>query len=252
MANLIIQENGAARTAPAVHGEEITIQTPCDCTAVTGVQIAGVVYPFYDAAGNNLSSASGLFGEDSLIRVLIDTVNTRSYILNQAVSNANDDVAPKEHTHNVSDITGGTLPVARGGTGVTKNPSMLTDLGSNTADTVFEATPRPGVTGTLLVKNGGTGATTFTSGAALIGNGTGAVTTRAITNNTDTDDALTGSTNLVTMNTLRYAMNRTTGIESADTNYGTAMMRGIKAGTTDLTAGESELTSGMIYLVYEG
>lgn len=248
MANLIIKENGAVRTAPAVHGEEITIQTPCDCTAVTGVQIAGVAYPFYDAAGNNLSSASGLFGEDSLIRVLIDTVNTRSYILNQAVSQS---AEVPDHEHDVSDLTGGTLPVSRGGTGVTSNPSMLTNLGSNTADTVFEATPRPGVTGTLLVKNGGTGATTFTSGAALIGNGTNAFTTRAITNNTDTDDALTGSTNLVTMNTLRYAMNRTTGIGSADTNYSTAMVRAIKASETDLTAGSSELTSGQIYLVYE-
>ena len=160
MANLIIQENGAARTAPAVHGEEITIQTPCDCSAVTGVQIAGVAYPFYDAAGNNLSSASGLFGEGSLIRVLIDTTNNRAYLLNQAVS-INDGVP--DHEHNVSDLTGGTLPVARGGTGITKNPSMLTDLGSNTADTVFEASPRPGVTGTLPVKNGGTGVTTATA-----------------------------------------------------------------------------------------
>lgn len=39
-------------------------------------------------------------------------------------------------------------------------------------------------TGTLSVAKGGTGATTFTSGVALIGAGTGAVTTRSITNNT--------------------------------------------------------------------
>lgn len=53
----------------------------------------------------------------------------------------------------------GTLPVGNGGTGVTSNPSMLTNLGSTTADTVFKASPRPGVTGTLGVAHGGTGQT---------------------------------------------------------------------------------------------
>lgn len=89
MANLIIQENGVARTLPALHGEEITIQAPCDCSEVTGVQIADVVYPFYDAAGNVLPSGSGLFKTGNLIRVLIDTVNTRATIINRAVTAAN-------------------------------------------------------------------------------------------------------------------------------------------------------------------
>lgn len=86
MANLIIQENGVARTTPALHGEEITIQTPCDCSAVTGVQIAGVAYPFYDAAGKPLATGSGLFSKGNLIRVLIDTVNTRATIINHAIT----------------------------------------------------------------------------------------------------------------------------------------------------------------------
>ena len=119
--------------------------------------------------------------------------------------------APSTHTHAAGDITSGTLGVARGGTG----------------------------------------ATTFTSGAALIGAGTGAVTTRAITNNTSATSAITGSTNLVTMNTLKNAMNRATAPSAADTAYTTAMVRAIKASTTDLTAGSSALTSGTIYIVYE-
>lgn len=160
-------------------------------------------------------------------------------------------MTPTAHNHAAGDITSGTLAVGRGGTGVTSNPSMLTNLGSTTAASVFAASPRPGVTGTLPVANGGTGATTFTSGAALIGAGTGAVTTRSITNSTAATTAITGSTNLVTMNTLRYAMNRTTGLGSADTNYSTSMVRGISAGTSDLTAGSSSLTSGAIYIVYE-
>ena len=57
--------------------------------------------------------------------------------------------------------------------------------------------------GTLGVGYGGTGATSFTSGAALIGNGSGAIQTRSITNNT-TVTYITGSTNLITANTLKF------------------------------------------------
>ena len=57
--------------------------------------------------------------------------------------------------------------------------------------------------GTLGVGYGGTGATSFTSGAALIGNGSGAIQTRSITNNT-TATYITGSTNLITANTLKF------------------------------------------------
>lgn len=71
------------------------------------------------------------------------------------------------------------------------------------------------------------------------------------TNNTSTTAEISRNTNIPTMNTLSYALNRTTGIGSADTNYSTSMMRGISAGTTDLTAGTSALTSGAIYLVYQ-
>lgn len=103
----------------------------------------------------------------------------------------------------------------------------------------------------LSVENGGTGQTSLTSGAVLVGNGSGAILARTIANNTSTTYAITRSADLVTMNTLSYALNRTTGPGSADTNYSTAMMRAISAGTSDLTAGTSSLTSGQIYLVYE-
>lgn len=56
----------------------------------------------------------------------------------------------------------------------------------------------------LDVAHGGTGKTTLTSGQALIGNGTGAVSLRAITNNTSTTTTLAASTNLITANTLYY------------------------------------------------
>ena len=74
-------------------------------------------------------------------------------------SSGNVSVNDSSHNHAASNITSGTLVVARGGTGVTANPSMLTNLGSTSAASVFAASPRPGVTGTLPIANGGTGAT---------------------------------------------------------------------------------------------
>ena len=137
--------------------------------------------------------------------------------------------AAASHSHGAGDIASGTLDAAR-----------IPDLVASKI-----------TSGTLPVAQGGTGAASLTSGAALIGAGTGAVTTRAIKDNTSASAALTASSALVTMNTLRYALNRTTGPGAADTNYTTAMMRAIQASTTDLTAGSSSLTSGVIYLVYE-
>ena len=52
---------------------------------------------------------------------------------------------------------GSPLPVANGGTGITANPSLLTNLASGTAANVLQASPRPGVTGVLSLANGGLG-----------------------------------------------------------------------------------------------
>ena len=81
---------------------------------------------------------------------IVDVINLQTQLNGKAASS---------HNHNASNITSGTLPVTRGGTGVTTNPSMLINLGSTTAANVFASSPRPGVTGTLPVARGGTGIT---------------------------------------------------------------------------------------------
>lgn len=45
------------------------------------------------------------------------------------------------------------LPVANGGTGLTASPSLLINLASTSAASVFQASPRPGVTGKLPSEN---------------------------------------------------------------------------------------------------
>lgn len=102
-----------------------------------------------------------------------------------------DDKADETHVHSASDITSGTLdaaripsldaskigtgtlPIARGGTGLSASPSMLVNLGATTADDVLKVSPRPGITGTLGVNHGGTGVATLTG--IVKGNGTSAM-----------------------------------------------------------------------------
>lgn len=65
----------------------------------------------------------------------------------------------------------GSLPiqVSQGGTGITSNPSMLVNLNSGSAANVMQASPRPGVTGTLGVANGGTNASTAPGARSNLG-----------------------------------------------------------------------------------
>ena len=77
--------------------------------------------------------------------------------------------AASSHNHSAADITSGTLAVACGGTGITANPSMLVNLGSTSAASVFATSPRPGITGTLAVAYGGTGATSAATARSNLG-----------------------------------------------------------------------------------
>lgn len=102
--------------------------------------------------------------------------------------------------------------------------------------------------GTLGVARGGTGATSFTVDHALIGNGTSAVKTRAITNNTSM--ATCSGTNLATCNTVNNhvvaRLNRGDSITAANTAYTTHMARAIALNT----AVPSSLTNGCVTFVY--
>ena len=78
-------------------------------------------------------------------------------------------VADNSHNHSAGNITSGTLAVARGGTGIGSNPSLLVNLDSTSAASVFAQSPRPGVTGSLGIGNGGTNATTASGALSNLG-----------------------------------------------------------------------------------
>lgn len=96
------------------------------------------------------------------------------------------------HLYNYDANKKATFPGEVAATSFSGSGASLTSLNANNISS-----------GTLSVGCGGTGATTFTAGAALIGNGTGAIQTRLITNNTFAT-AVTASTDLITANTLYY------------------------------------------------
>ena len=107
--------------------------------------------------------------------------------------------ADKEHQHSTDDITSGTLPIARGGTGnTTGNAATATKLQTartirtnlaSTSTASFDGTANvtPGVTGTLPIANGGTGNTT----------GNAATATKLQTARTIDGMPFDGSTNIV-------------------------------------------------------
>jgi hypothetical protein len=111
-------------------------------------------------------------------------------------------MATYENNDYASKGVGGTLPVARGGTGITSNPSMKTNLGSTSAADVFASSPRPGVTGTLGVGNGGTGLTSNPSMKTNLGSTSAADVFVAsprpgVTGTLGEGNGSTGKTNLV-------------------------------------------------------
>lgn len=132
-----------------------------------------------DSTSSTSAATAGIAASPAAVKAAYDLANGK---------------ANARHNHAASNITSGTLAVARGGTGVTSNPSMLTNLGSTSAASVFAASPRPGVTGVLPVANGGTGVSSTIDVLSTLGLNavtvTGSASTLAMTANTMTKIAL--------------------------------------------------------------
>lgn len=97
---------------------------------------------------------------------------------NQTTSEAG--ISVEGHTHPASDITSGTLDVARGGTGTSTLPlgDYLKGAGTS-AVTTQTGVPAGDITGKVDVAHGGTGGNSFTEGAYIKGNGTAAMYSQA-------------------------------------------------------------------------
>ena len=74
-----------------------------------------------------------------------------------SISAGSFEVSAIEALNSILQNFAGALAVRAGGTGMNVSPSMLVNLGSGSAASVFQANPRPGVTGKLPVTYGGSG-----------------------------------------------------------------------------------------------
>ena len=149
------------------------------------------------------------------------------------------------------------ITAANIGLGNVENTKLSTWTGTGNIATVGTITSGTWKGTVVDVAHGGTGTNTFTSGNLLIGNGTGAIGTRQITNNTS-NTAVTASTNIPTMNTLYYGLvtvngasqTRATGIY-APTGAGTSGQYLKSSGSTptwnNITYPDIEPTVSKIY-----
>ena len=127
-----------------------------------------------------------------------------------------------------------TLPVYISTSGIATSVSansVITNLASTSGASIYAASPRPGVTGTLPVANGGTGVSSFTANQVVMSgtSTTAALTTRAVTNNTSNTAAI-ANTNIPTMNTLFYTLAQ---INNANQTHATNVYAPTTAGTTN-------------------
>lgn len=180
-------------------------------TGETAPSIDGNWTYFYllDTSGNMYIAGDSIVGGDVNVTGEIYEGGTKLSEKYAAITDVGSAYLPK---------TGGTINGNLTVTGsmtvngqVTTTLSIKTNLASTSSATISgsaNATITPGVSGTLGVGNGGTGATTFTSGAVLIGNGANAIQTRSIRNNISAGalgwTSSATDTTLITTNTLAY------------------------------------------------
>lgn len=84
-----------------------------------------------DSGFNDKEYSTGNSSTPGLTKLYTSTGNSTDGSMTQnAITNALNDKASENHTHSASDITSGTLPLTRGGTGGTSAMTARTSLGA--------------------------------------------------------------------------------------------------------------------------
>lgn len=178
-------------------------------TQVDGKSALGHKHDTADLTTGVLSVEHGGTGNGSVDST--PTANSTKMVTSGGVKTALDGKSNTGHKHDAGDITSGTLPVARGGTG---NTSVDTTPTANSTKMVTSGGVKAALDGKSATGHKHA-AGDITSGVLAVAQGGTGV------------NALTG------------------------TDYGTAKPRQIYTGTGAMTAGSSNLENGRIYLQYE-
>ena len=155
------------------------------------------------------------------------------------------DYAPS--THASQHATGGSDPITPASIGAATSDHTH----SNYAAKSHNHSASNITSGTLGVARGGTGKSSVTSGNFLVGNGTSALTEKTPAQVLSAIGAAASSHNQAASTITAGTFAATGVKAATGTDYTTARVRNIQASTTDLTAGSSSLANGDIYLVYE-
>lgn len=208
------------------------------------------------ASGGNAATADKLATARTISGVAFDGSS------NITLSAATVGAAAASHVHSAGDVTSGTLPVARGGTGQTTVAAVRNAFGlGNTTGAVPVANGGTGQTtvaamrnafglgntaGAVPVANGGTGQTTVAAMRNAFGLGNTAGAVPVANGGTGAADAAAARNNLGAA-PLASPVFTGTAKTTANTNYGTLQLRNIYCGTGTI----SSLENGAIYLQYE-
>lgn len=142
----------ATSKVPIFDGMPFTFKAACDCTSTDGLTVnyptisetssasASKTFVFKDSHGSTLTGIGNLFLKDAYVRVILDTMNGYAYVQNactnsyleeqfDALGNKIDGKAASSHNHSASNITSGTLPLTRGGTGAGSAAGARSSLG---------------------------------------------------------------------------------------------------------------------------
>ena len=221
--------DGSAAITTQAWGMERTISIDDEAgttgTKTTGAADITLVIPVTMTGFTSITSATLLATDIGTESNRIGTIRPNSIILYQSGYAGGTTIA-----RDAANTTAYTLHLPSA-TGRLVYHTKDTAIGSANAPVYISSTGLATECGAVNVAHGGTGQTTLTSGYALIGNGTSAVSLRAITNIT-TAGTITSNTNLITANTLNNWKGTsnivTVGTISSGTWQGTSIKVGLQ------------------------
>lgn len=183
------------------------------------------------------------FGDGELVQISEpedDCLEVKAKKINFVVS----DVTDQKFTLNGLPIGGDTGDVVTSFNG--RSGDVLPEAGDYPPDFIGAVPTSRTINGKALTSN-----ITLTANDVNAAPSSLTINGHPLTGNITITAADVGAGDGISMLDVKNLLNRNNAVNLANTSYSTVMARGIYAGTADMVAGSTSLTSGVIYLQYE-